>query len=140
MAKGANAIVGGKPGEGKGYFYAPTVLTNVSRDARVAQEEIFGPIAPILTFSDEKEAIEIANDTEYGLASYVFTEDSDRMWRLGDGLEFGLMGFNAGVISNAAAPFGGVKQSGMGREGGAEGIEEYTSLQYIAMRDPYANA
>ena len=140
VAKGAKAIVGGKPGEGEGYFYAPTVLTNVSRDARVAQEEIFGPIAPILTFSDEKEAIEIANDTEYGLASYVFTEDSDRMWRLGDGLEFGLMGFNAGVISNAAAPFGGVKQSGMGREGGAEGIAEYTSLQYIAMRDPYANA
>ena len=140
VEKGAKVLVGGKPSEGKGYFYSPTVLTNVPRDARVAQEEIFGPIAPILTFSDEKEAIEIANDTEYGLASYVFTEDSDRMWRLGDGLEFGLMGFNAGVISNAAAPFGGVKQSGMGREGGAEGIAEYTSLQYIAMRDPYANA
>ena len=138
--KGAKVLIGGKPGEGKGYFYSPTVLTNVSRDARVAQEEIFGPIAPILTFSDEKEAIEIANDTEYGLASYVFTEDSDRMWRVGDGLEFGLMGFNAGVISNAAAPFGGVKQSGMGREGGAEGIDEYTSLQYIGVRDPYANA
>ena len=140
MAKGAKVLIGGKPGEGKGYFYSPTVLTNVSRDARVAQEEIFGPIAPILTFSDEKEAIALANDTEYGLASYVFTEDSNRMWRVGDGLEFGLMGFNAGVISNAAAPFGGVKQSGMGREGGAEGIEEYTSLQYIAMPNPYANA
>ena len=138
--KGAKVLIGGKPGEGKGYFYSPTVLTNVSRDACVAQEEIFGPIAPILTFSDEKEAIEIANDTEYGLASYVFTEDSDRMWRVGDGLEFGLLGFNAGVISNAAAPFGGVKQSGMGREGGAEGIDEYTSLQYIGVRDPYANA
>ena len=140
VAKGAKVLIGGKPGEGKGYFYSPTVLTNVSRDARVAQEEIFGPIAPILTFSDEKEAIALANDTEYGLASYVFTEDSNRMWRVGDGLEFGLMGFNAGVISNAAAPFGGVKQSGMGREGGAEGIEEYTSLQYIAMPNPYANA
>ncbi len=138
VAKGANILIGGKASEGKGYFYEPTVLTNVSRETRVAQEEIFGPIAPIITFKDEAEAIEIANDTEYGLASYVFTEDSDRMWRIGDGLEFGLMGFNAGVISNAAAPFGGVKQSGMGREGGAEGLDEYTSLQYIGVRDPYA--
>lgn len=140
VEKGATALIGGKPGEGEGYFYTPTVLTNVSRDARVAQEEIFGPVAPILTFSTEAEAIEIANDTEFGLASYVYTENSDRMWRLADGLEFGLMGYNAGVISNAAAPFGGVKQSGMGREGGAEGIEEYTSLQYIGVRNPYANA
>ena len=140
VEKGATALIGGKPGEGEGYFYAPTVLTNVSRDARVAQEEIFGPVAPILTFSTEAEAIEIANDTEFGLASYVYTENSDRMWRLADGLEFGLMGYNAGVISNAAAPFGGVKQSGMGREGGAEGIAEYTSLQYIGVRNPYANA
>ena len=140
VEKGATVLIGGKPGEGEGYFYTPTVLTNVSRDARVAQEEIFGPVAPILTFSTEAEAIEIANDTEFGLASYVYTETSDRMWRLADGLEFGLMGYNAGVISNAAAPFGGVKQSGMGREGGAEGIEEYTSLQYIGVRDPYANA
>ncbi|MCQ9344843.1 NAD-dependent succinate-semialdehyde dehydrogenase [Corynebacterium phoceense] len=140
VEKGATVLIGGKPGEGEGYFYTPTVLTNVSRGARVAQEEIFGPVAPILTFSTEAEAIEIANDTEFGLASYVFTENSDRMWRLADGLEFGLMGYNAGVISNAAAPFGGVKQSGMGREGGAEGIEEYTSLQYIGVRNPYANA
>lgn len=140
VEKGATALIGGKPGEGVGYFYTPTVLINVSRDARVAQEEIFGPVAPILTFSTEAEAIEIANDTEFGLASYVYTENSDRMWRLADGLEFGLMGYNAGVISNAAAPFGGVKQSGMGREGGAEGIAEYTSLQYIGVRDPYANA
>ncbi|OFN43208.1 NAD-dependent succinate-semialdehyde dehydrogenase [Corynebacterium sp. HMSC072G08] len=140
VEKGATALIGGKPGEGVGYFYTPTVLTHVSRDARVAQEEIFGPVAPILTFSTEAEAIEIANDTEFGLASYVYTENSDRMWRLADGLEFGLMGYNAGVISNAAAPFGGVKQSGMGREGGAEGIAEYTSLQYIGVRNPYANA
>ena len=140
VEKGATVLIGGKPGECEGYFYTPTVLTNVSRDARVAQEEIFGPVAPILTFSTEAEAIEIANDTEFGLASYVYTENSDRMWRLADGLEFGLMGYNAGVISNAAAPFGGVKQSGMGREGGAEGIAEYTSLQYIGVRNPYANA
>lgn len=138
--KGATIATGGKRGEGAGYFYEPTVITNVSRETRVAQEEIFGPVAPIITFSTEEEALEIANDTEYGLASYVFTENSDRLWRIADGLEFGLMGFNAGVISNAAAPFGGVKQSGMGREGGAEGIEEYTSVQYLGIRDPYANA
>ncbi|QRP21328.1 NAD-dependent succinate-semialdehyde dehydrogenase [Corynebacterium macginleyi] len=138
--KGATIATGGKRRDGVGYFYEPTVITNVSRETRVAQEEIFGPVAPIITFSTEEEALEIANDTEYGLASYVYTENSDRLWRIADGLEFGLMGFNAGVISNAATPFGGVKQSGMGREGGAEGIEEYTSVQYLGIRDPYANA
>ena len=138
--KGATILTGGKRAGGDGYFYEPTVISNVSRETRVSQEEIFGPVAPIITFSTEEEALEIANDTEYGLASYVFTENSDRLWRIADGLEFGLMGFNAGVISNAAAPFGGVKQSGMGREGGAEGIEEYTSVQYLGIRDPYANA
>ena len=101
-------------------------------------EEIFGPVAPIITFRDEEEALALANDTEYGLASYVFTSDAARMYRMADGLDFGLMGFNAGVISNAAAPFGGVKQSGLGREGGAEGLDEYTSVQYIGVADPYA--
>lgn len=138
--KGATILTGGKRAGGDGYFYEPTVISNVSRETRVSQEEIFGPVAPIITFSTEEEALEIANDTEYGLASYVFTEDSDRLWRVADGLEFGLMGFNAGVISNAAAPFGGVKQSGLGREGGAEGIAEYTTVQYVGIRDPYANA
>lgn len=138
--KGATILTGGKRVGGDGYFYEPTVISNVSRETRVSQEEIFGPVAPIITFSTEEEALEIANDTEYGLASYVFTEDSDRLWRVADGLEFGLMGFNAGVISNAAAPFGGVKQSGLGREGGAEGIAEYTTVQYVGIRDPYANA
>ncbi|MGV0418766.1 NAD-dependent succinate-semialdehyde dehydrogenase [Corynebacterium segmentosum] len=138
--KGATILTGGKRAGGDGYFYEPTVISNVSRETRVSQEEIFGPVAPIITFSTEEEALEIANDTEYGLASYVFTEDSDRLWRVADGLEFGLMGFNAGIISNAAAPFGGVKQSGLGREGGAEGIAEYTTVQYLGIRDPYANA
>lgn len=138
--KGATILTGGKRAGGDGYFYEPTVISNVSRETRVSQEEIFGPVAPIITFSTEEEALEIANDTEYGLASYIFTEDSDRLWRIADGLEFGLMGFNAGVISNAAAPFGGVKQSGLGREGGAEGIAEYTTVQYLGIRDPYANA
>lgn len=138
LDKGARALVGGTKGEGPGYFYNPTVLVDVPADARVAREEIFGPVAPIFTFTDEYEAYRLANDTEYGLASYVFTENIDRLYRASDHLEFGLMGFNAGVISNAAAPFGGVKQSGMGREGAAEGIDEYSSLQYIGLRDPYA--
>ncbi|WP_129661783.1 NAD-dependent succinate-semialdehyde dehydrogenase [Rothia uropygialis] len=136
--RGARILVGGKPGEGAGYFFEPTVLVDVPRDARVIQEEIFGPVAPIITFSTEEEAYELANDTEYGLASYVYTQDTSRMFRVSDHLEYGLMGFNAGVISNAAAPFGGVKQSGLGREGGAEGIAEYTTTQYIGIKDPYA--
>ncbi|MDO5669435.1 MAG: NAD-dependent succinate-semialdehyde dehydrogenase [Corynebacterium sp.] len=140
VEKGARVLTGGERGDGPGYFYSPTVLIDVPASARVAREEIFGPVAPIITFRDEKEALEIANDTEYGLASYVYTESIDRLWRISDGLEFGLMGANVGVISNAAAPFGGVKQSGMGREGGAEGLDEYTSLQYIGMRNPYASA
>lgn len=136
--RGARVLVGGKPGQGEGYFFEPTVLTDVPRDARVVTEEIFGPVAPIVTFSTEDEAYELANATEYGLASYVYTQDQSRMFRASDHLEYGLMGFNAGVISNAAAPFGGVKQSGLGREGGAEGIAEYTTTQYIGIRDPYA--
>ncbi|MDN5603848.1 MAG: NAD-dependent succinate-semialdehyde dehydrogenase [Kocuria sp.] len=136
--RGARLLVGGKPGQGKGYFFEPTVLADVPRDARVVTEEIFGPVAPIVTFATEDEAYELANATEYGLASYVYTQDQSRMFRASDHLEYGLMGFNAGVISNAAAPFGGVKQSGLGREGGAEGISEYTTTQYIGIKDPYA--
>ena len=136
--KGGRAIVGGTPVRGEGHFFTPTVIVDAPTTARVFREEIFGPIAPIFTFSDEAEAIAMGNDTEFGLASYVFSQDPARLYRLADGLEFGLMGFNAGVISNAAAPFGGVKQSGLGREGGAEGIAEYSSVQYIGQRDPYA--
>ena len=137
---GGSIETGGKRIGEAGFFFEPTVITNVAADAEIMVEEIFGPVAPIITFRDEKEALEIANDTEYGLASYVYTESVDRLWRISDGLEFGLMGANVGVISNAAAPFGGVKQSGMGREGGAEGLDEYTSLQYIGVRNPYASA
>ncbi|MCQ9352152.1 NAD-dependent succinate-semialdehyde dehydrogenase [Corynebacterium sp. 153RC1] len=136
--KGAHVATGGARIEGKGYFFAPTVLTGVTPQMRVFQEEIFGPIAPVLTYRSEEEVLRLANTTEYGLASYVFTENVDRLWRMADGLEFGMMGFNAGVISNAAAPFGGVKQSGLGREGSAEGINEYTSVQYLGLRDPYS--
>jgi succinate-semialdehyde dehydrogenase/glutarate-semialdehyde dehydrogenase len=138
VAAGGRAIVGGTPVEGKGHFFAPTVIVDAPTSARVFREEIFGPIAPIFTFSSEDEAIAMGNDTEFGLASYVFSQDPARMYRLADGLEFGLMGWNSGVISNAAAPFGGVKQSGLGREGAAEGIAEYSTIQYVGQRDPYA--
>lgn len=137
VARGGRVRVGGGPVPGRGFFFAPTVLVDVPREARVLREEIFGPIAPIVTFGSEAEAVVMANDTEFGLASYVFSQDPSRMYRMADGLEFGLMGFNAGVISNAAAPFGGVKQSGLGREGGVEGIAEYSSVQYIGQPDPY---
>ena len=135
---GAVAVTGGAPVEGPGYFYAPTVLSNVANDAEILRQEIFGPVAPITTFRDEAHAIELANASEYGLASYVFTKDHNRLFRVAEKIEFGLVGFNAGVISNAAAPFGGVKQSGLGREGGAEGLAEYTTTQYIGIADPYA--
>ncbi|SDB80549.1 succinate-semialdehyde dehydrogenase / glutarate-semialdehyde dehydrogenase [Raineyella antarctica] len=136
--RGAEIVVGGKRVEGPGYFFEPTLLRNVPRDARVIREEIFGPVAPVITFKDEEEAVELANATEYGLASYVFTENISRGLRIGDRIEFGLMGLNVGVISNAAAPFGGAKQSGLGREGGAEGIHEYTTTQYIGVESPWA--
>ena len=136
---GAEVLTGGGAAEGDGYFFKPTVLRGASTDSRIFKEEIFGPVASIYEFSDEDEVIELANSTEYGLASYIYSEDPDRMWRLADGLEFGIVGFNAGVVSNAAVPFGGVKHSGLGREGGAEGIDEYTEVQYIGVRDPYAN-
>ena len=127
----------------KGNFIRPTVLTGVTDSMRVWREEIFGPVAPIATFSGygeegERTALKLANDTEYGLAAYVYTSNHPRFTRMAAGLEFGLIGYNSGVISNAAAPFGGVKQSGMGREGGPEGLGEYTELQYIGAPNPFA--
>ncbi|WP_314849911.1 NAD-dependent succinate-semialdehyde dehydrogenase [Rothia mucilaginosa] len=127
----------------KGNFIRPTVVTGVTDSMRVWREEIFGPVAPIATFSGygeegERTALKLANDTEYGLAAYVYTSNHPRFTRMAAGLEFGLIGYNSGVISNAAAPFGGVKQSGLGREGGPEGLEEYTELQYIGAPNPFA--
>ena len=127
----------------KGNFVTPTVVTGVTDSMRVWREEIFGPVAPIATFSGygeegERTALKLANDTEYGLAAYVYTSNHPRFTRMAAGLEFGLIGYNSGVIPNAAAPFGGVKQSGMGREGGPEGLEEYTELQYIGAPNPFA--
>ncbi|EMY35987.1 succinate-semialdehyde dehydrogenase (NAD(P)+), partial [Arthrobacter crystallopoietes BAB-32] len=139
ISHGAKAVTGGAPVDGPGYFYQPTVLTNVSPKSRILAEEIFGPVAPIVTFHTEDEAVKLANASEYGLVAYVFTKDLNRGLRVSEKLETGMLGLNAGVISNAAAPFGGVKQSGLGREGGAEGIEEYLYTQYVGIADPYAD-
>jgi succinate-semialdehyde dehydrogenase / glutarate-semialdehyde dehydrogenase len=133
VGKGATAVVGGTRIDGAGYFYEPTVLGDVPDSARVLKEEIFGPVAPVKTFSSEDEAIAWANDTEYGLVAYVFTQDLKRAFRVIEGLETGMLGLNQGMVSNAGAPFGGVKQSGFGREGGPEGIEEYLEIKYVAM-------
>jgi succinate-semialdehyde dehydrogenase/glutarate-semialdehyde dehydrogenase len=128
--RGAKLLAGGKALEGTGSFYQPTVLTDVVPGSAILREEIFGPVLAIATFDTEDEAVHLANDTEYGLVSYVFTENLQRGQRMIDKLETGMMGLNVGVVSNAAAPFGGVKQSGVGREGGFEGIHEYLSTKY----------
>jgi succinate-semialdehyde dehydrogenase/glutarate-semialdehyde dehydrogenase len=133
VGKGAEAVVGGKPVDGQGYFFQPTVLAGVTDDARVLKEEIFGPVAPVATFGAEEEALAAANDTEYGLVAYVYTRDLNRAIRVCEGLETGMVGLNQGMVSNATAPFGGVKQSGFGREGGKEGIQEYLETKYVAM-------
>ncbi|MGM1018086.1 MAG: NAD-dependent succinate-semialdehyde dehydrogenase [Actinomycetota bacterium] len=130
VERGATLLAGGKAVEGVGTFYEPTVLTDVVAGSAILREEIFGPVLAIATFTEEAEAVRLANDTEYGLVSYVFTEDLGRGHRMIDALETGMMGLNVGVVSNAAAPFGGVKQSGVGREGGLEGIHEYLSTKY----------
>jgi succinate-semialdehyde dehydrogenase / glutarate-semialdehyde dehydrogenase len=129
--RGATVLTGGGPAEGN--FYPPTVLGDVPADARVNREEIFGPVAPVTVFDDEDEAIRLANDTEYGLASYVYTRDLDRTLRIVESLQFGMVGINTGLVSNPAAPFGGVKSSGFGREGGFEGIEEYLDTMYVGI-------
>ncbi len=131
--KGAQVVVGGTARDGAGYFYEPTVLGGVSGDARLLKEEIFGPVAPVIGFDDEDAAIAAANDTEYGLVAYVFTRDIKRAFRVSEKLETGMVGLNQGLVSNPAAPFGGVKASGFGREGGPEGIDEYLSIKYVAM-------
>jgi succinate-semialdehyde dehydrogenase/glutarate-semialdehyde dehydrogenase len=133
VGKGARVLTGGQAQDGAGYFYAPTVLADVPDDAELLVEEIFGPVAPITTFSTDEEAIAKANNTEYGLVSYVYTQDVDRAFRVIEALETGMIGFNQGMVSNAGAPFGGVKQSGFGREGGPEGMAEYLETKYVAM-------
>ena len=133
VGRGAKTLTGGGPLDGPGYFYRPTVLTDVPSDSRLLSEEVFGPVAPIVSFDSEDEAVEAANKTEYGLVAYLFTRDLARALRVSERLETGMVGLNQGLVSNAAAPFGGVKQSGFGREGGYEGINEYLSTKYVAL-------
>jgi len=130
---GARALVGGATVDGPGHFYAPTVLVDVDPEARILREEIFGPVAPITTFVEEDDAIRSANDTEFGLVAYVFTRDLGRALRVCEQIETGMVGLNQGLVSNPAAPFGGVKHSGFGREGGREGIDEYLETKYVAV-------
>ena len=132
VAGGAKAITGGSPMDGEGHFYPATVLTGVDPDATILQREIFGPVAPIVQFSDEAEVIRMANDTEYGLVAYVYTSDLARGLRVTEQLEAGMVGLNRGLVSDPAAPFGGVKQSGIGREGGHEGLLDYLEPKYVA--------
>ena len=132
-SKGAQIITGGKRSVLGRTFYEPTILGNAQADMRIAKEEVFGPVAPVFRFKTEADAIRMANDTEFGLAAYFYARDIGRVWRVGEALEYGMVGVNSGIISTAVAPFGGVKQSGMGREGGATGIEEYVSTKYLCV-------
>jgi succinate-semialdehyde dehydrogenase/glutarate-semialdehyde dehydrogenase len=132
-SKGAKALVGGSEVDGRGYFYEPTVLSDVPPDAKLLKEEIFGPVAPVASFESEEDAVAAANNTEYGLVAYVYTRDIKRALRVCEGLQTGMVGLNQGIVSNPAAPFGGVKASGFGREGGYEGINEYLETKYVAV-------
>ncbi|HEX5495404.1 MAG TPA: NAD-dependent succinate-semialdehyde dehydrogenase [Mycobacteriales bacterium] len=129
---GASVLVGGQRSDGAGFFYPPTVLAGVAPDSEILDDEIFGPVAPVVTFDTEDEAVALANDTEYGLVAYVYTRDLSRGLRVSEALESGMVGLNRGLVSDPAAPFGGVKQSGLGREGGHEGLLDYTESKYIA--------
>ena len=133
VSRGARTVVGGSAVEGPGFFYEPTVLADVPADSRCLTEEIFGPVAPVCTFTEEAEVVAKANATDYGLVGYVFTRDNARVLRVAEALEFGMVGVNTGIVSNPAAPFGGVKQSGFGREGGFEGIDEYLEVKYVGI-------
>lgn len=132
--KGGEILTGGTPHALGGNFYTPTVIANATADMRFAREEIFGPVAPLFRFTTEEEAIALANDTEYGLAAYLYTNDITRAWRVGEALEYGMVGLNTGLISNEVAPFGGIKQSGVGREGSHCGIDEYLEVKYLCMQ------
>ncbi len=133
LQKGARLVVGGKRVGEKGFFFEPTVLTQVTTDMKIAREETFGPVAPIFVFKEEGEAIRMANDSEYGLASYFYSRDIGRAWRVTEALEYGMVGVNTGIISSEAAPFGGMKESGMGREGSKYGIDEYLEIKYMCI-------
>ena len=133
ISKGAEIVVGGKRHELGGTFFQPTVLTNVDTQMKVAHEETFGPVAPLFRFATEEDAVEMANDTEFGLAAYFYTRDIGRVWRVAEGLEYGIVGVNEGIISTEVAPFGGMKESGIGREGSKYGIDEFVEVKYVLM-------
>jgi succinate-semialdehyde dehydrogenase/glutarate-semialdehyde dehydrogenase len=133
ISKGASLIEGGKRHELGGTFFEPTVLANVSKDALIFSEETFGPVAPLFRFKTDEEVIALANDTEFGLASYFYSRDIGRIWRVAEALEYGMVGVNTGIISNEVAPFGGIKQSGLGREGSHHGLDEYLEIKYVCM-------
>ena len=133
VEKGAEVVEGGHRHELGGQFYVPTVVTNVTAEMEFARAEIFGPIAPFFRFKHEQEVIDLANATEFGLASYFYARDLGRVWRVAEGLEYGMVCINDGILSNEVAPFGGIKESGIGREGSKYGIEEYIELKYITM-------
>ena len=132
-SKGGTVVTGGKRHSLGRTFYEPTIITNAHKGMRIAQEEVFGPVAPVFRFNSEQEAIEMANDTEFGLAAYFFARDVGRVWRVSSALQYGMVGINSGIISTAVAPFGGVKQSGLGREGGFCGIDEYLETKYLCL-------
>jgi succinate-semialdehyde dehydrogenase/glutarate-semialdehyde dehydrogenase len=133
LAAGATLVLGGQRDSAGDNFYQPTILTGVTNDMPIASNEIFGPVSPIIAFDNETEVIALANDTEYGLAAYFYSRDIGRIWRVAEGLEYGMVGINEGIISNAAAPFGGVKQSGNGREGSKYGLDDYLEIKYLCM-------
>ena len=133
LSKGAKLIAGGKSASLGGTFYEPTILSNVTNDMLITHEETFGPVAPIIPFESDEEALRLANNSQYGLASYFYSRDIGRIWRAAEALEFGIVGVNTGLISNEVAPFGGVKQSGLGREGSTYGMDEYLELKYVCL-------
>jgi succinate-semialdehyde dehydrogenase/glutarate-semialdehyde dehydrogenase len=139
VGKGATVTAGGHGSDVGALFYEPTVLTGVTQDMLIAHEETFGPITPLIRFTDEAEAVRMANDTEFGLASYIFTADGARIWRVADAIEAGMVGINTGLISNEVAPFGGIKQSGIGREGSVYGIDEYLEIKYLSWEGARTN-
>jgi len=131
--KGADVLAGGKPHELGGTFYEPTVLGGATSDMRIFREETFGPVAPLFRFKTEEEAVRLANDTAYGLAAYVYTRDLARSWRVSEALEYGIVAVNSGIFSTEAAPFGGMKESGIGREGAKYGMEEFLEIKYVCL-------
>ena len=133
MDKGAEVVTGGTCHALGGTFYQPTVLTGATTEMKIAHEETFGPVSALFRFSKEEEAVALANDTEFGLAAYFYTRDAARVWRVGEALEYGIVGINEGIISTEVAPFGGVKESGLGREGSRYGIEDFLEIKYMCM-------